>query len=92
MPDQAHFWLHSVSVVVTAGFHNPSILNPDFLKSRGIVPMDWEPKRTITTPQFSTIQFHNGIKWTVDQSKLTVVEACESQFRDSYLVYDLVVS
>ena len=33
--------LHSVSVVVTAQFHNPSILNPDFLESREIVPADW---------------------------------------------------
>ncbi len=28
------FSLRSVSVVVTAQFHNPSILNPDFLVSR----------------------------------------------------------
>ncbi len=91
-PDEALFWLHSVSVVVTAEFHNPSILNPDFLKSQRIVPTDWEPKLAITTPQFSNIRFHNGIEWTVDQTKLTVVEACESQFRDSYLAYDLVVS
>ena len=92
MSDEAQFWLHSVSVVVTAEFHNPSILNPDFLKSQRIVPTDWEPNLAITTPQFSNIRFHNGIEWTVDQSKLTVVEACESQFRDSYLAYDLVIS
>lgn len=92
MPDEAHYWLHSLSVVVTAEYHNPSILNPDFLKSQGIVPTDWEPVLAITTPQFSNIRFHNGIEWTVDQSKLTVVESCESQFRDSYLAYDLVIS
>ena len=92
MSDEAQFWLHSVSVVVTSEFHNPSILNPDFLKSQWIVPAYWEPNLAITTPQFSNIRFHNGIEWTVDQSKLTVAEACESQFRDSYLAYDSVVS
>ena len=92
MPQEERYCLHSVSVVVTAEFHNPSILNPDFLKSQGIVPTDWEPTLAITTPQFSNIRFHNGIEWTVDQSKLTVVETCESQFQDSHLAYDLVVS
>ena len=92
MPQEGPYRLLSVSVVVTAEFHNPSILNPDFLKFQGIVPKDWEPKLAITTPQFSNIRFHNGIDWTVDQSKLTVVETCESQFQDSYLAYDLVAS
>ena len=92
MPDEGYYWLHSVSIVVTAEFHNPSILNPDFLKFQGIVPTDWEPALAITTPQCSNIRFQNGIEWTVDQSKLEVVEICESQFRDSYLAYDLVVS
>lgn len=92
MPQTGQYCLLSISVVVTAEFHNPSILNPDFLKSQGIVPTDWEPALAITTPQFSNIRFHNGIDWTVDQSKLTVVEICESQFQDSYLAYDLVVS
>ena len=31
--------VHSVSVVVTAEFHNPSILNSDFLESKEIVPL-----------------------------------------------------
>ncbi len=91
MAFQSGIWLHSPSVVVTAEFHNPSILNPDFLRSQRIVPMDWEPKLAITTPQFSNVQYGNGISWTVDQSKLTVVENCESQFQQAYLIHGLVV-
>ncbi len=41
MPEDTSYWLHTVSVVVTAEFHNPSILNPDFLVSREIIPADW---------------------------------------------------
>ena len=92
MQHKPNYWLHSVSVVVTAEFHNPSILNPDFLKSQRVIPSDWEPNLTITTPQFSNIRFRNGIEWAVDQSKLTVTENCESGFRENYRVYDLVVS
>ena len=42
MPENTRFALRSVSVVVTAEFHNPSILNPDFLKTHEIVPADWD--------------------------------------------------
>ncbi len=84
------YLLHSVSVVVTAEFHNPSILNPDFLVSREIVPSDWVVTEAVTTPPVSIVRYDNGIQWTVDQSNLTVTELCESPFRDNYHVYGLV--
>ena len=87
---KAPYRLHSVSVVVTAEFHNPSILNPDFLVSREIVPSDWVVTEAVTTPPVSIVQYDNGIRWTVEQSNLTVTEICESTFRDNYRVYELV--
>ena len=65
--DKTHFPV-AVSVVVTAEFHNPSILNPDFLASRKIVPENWEVKETMTSPVLSFTAYENGIRWTVDQS------------------------
>ena len=44
MNDTFEIWLHSMSVVVTAEHHNPSILNKDFLINSGIVPQDWSAK------------------------------------------------
>ena len=82
--------LHSVSVVVTAEFHNPSILNPDFLVSREIVPSDWIVTEAVTTPPVSIVQYNNRVRWMVDQSNLTVTEMCESPFRDNYHIYGLV--
>ena len=90
LPEGAPYRLHAVSVVVTAEFHNPSILNPDFLASRGIVPADWETTEAVTTPPVSIVRYSNGIQWIVEQSKLTVNEVCESPFRDDYRVYELV--
>ena len=90
MPQASPYWLHSVSVVVTAEFHNPSILNPDFLVSKEIVPEGWEVSETITTPSVSVVSYSQGIQWRVDQSQLNVVENCESSFRDNYRVYGLV--
>ena len=92
MPDDNPYRLHSVSVVVTAEFHNPSILNPDFLVSREIVPENWEVVEAITTPPVSIVKYGNGIIWTVEPSNLTVVQDCESAFKDDYVVYPLVAA
>ncbi len=90
--EETPYWLHSVSVVVTAEFHNPSILNPDFLTSREIAPSDWVVTEAVTTPPVSMVRYDNGIQWTVDQSNLTVTEICESLFRDDYRVHGLVTA
>jgi hypothetical protein len=90
MADGLRVRLHNVSVVVTAEFHNPSILNPDFLASHGIVPADWTVADTLTTPPVSVVKYENGIAWTVDQSRLTVTENCGPKFQDSYRIHALV--
>ena len=84
--------LHSVSVVVTAQFHNPSILNPDFLASREIVPADWKVAETLTTPPVSIVKYENGVEWSVDQSRLTVAEQSGPEFGNSYRVHRLVIA
>ena len=92
MDDGAGIRLHSVSVVVTAEYHNPSILNPDFLKSREIVPAEWSVAETLTTPQMSVVKYKNGVAWTVDQLRLTVTEECGPAFGDHYKSHDLVTA
>ena len=87
MPEDTPYRVHSVSVVVTAEFHNPSILNRDFLVSNGIVPKDWEVVEAITTPPVSIVRYSNGIQWNVDQSRLTVDENCGAPFQNEYLVH-----
>ena len=92
MPEDTPYRVHSVSVVVTAEFHNPSILNRDFLMSNGIVPKDWEVVEAITTPPVSIVRYSNGIQWNVDQSRLTVEENCGSPFQNEYLAHRLAVA
>lgn len=74
MSEETPLELHSVSVVVTAEFHNPSILNPDFLRSCEIVPSDWVAAETLTTPPLSVVKYDNGLHLTVDQTRLTVTK------------------
>ena len=91
MSENPAFSLHSVSVVVTAQFHNPSILNPDFLVSRQIVPEGWAVAETLTTPPVSVVKYENGIEWSVDQSRLTVAEKSGPALGDSSQVHQLAV-
>lgn len=73
-------YLTNVSIVVVAEHHNPSILNPDFLKANEIVPGDWEPAPDlITTPAMSQVRFKNGIVITVNPSRLDIADGSRQE-------------
>ena len=65
------------SSVVISEAHNPTILNPNFLETEGIVPRawGWEVADTITTPPFSMVRYTNGVSITVEQNKLQVTDS-----------------
>ena len=65
------------SIVVLATDHNPTILNPDFLRLQKIVPADWEwelASPPITTPPFATVQYESGVSISVESNKLQVAD------------------
>src|SRR5713101_6330983 len=69
------------SVVIVGGDHNPTILNPDFLTIREIVPKEWgwevaDP--AITTPPFAIVRYTNGTSITVERNKLQVADSSAS--------------
>ena len=82
--------LRSVSVVVIAQSHNPSILTPDFLRSEEIVPSEWEVAEAVSLPPVSFVRFQNGIQWVLDDSRLNVTENCSSSFQDLYEIHQSV--
>lgn len=86
--------LHNVGVVIAAKFHNPSILNKDFLENKGIVPKNWETTETISTPAVSVIKYDNGITWMVDQQTLEISQECDVLFKDhgDNKIHDLATS
>lgn len=81
MVEETPIWLHAVSVVIVAKFHNPSILNKDFLVAEEIVPSDWDVADAITTPAVSVVNYKNKIKWTVDQQRLQVAKEYDLPFQ-----------
>ena len=83
MAIESAIWLHSLAVVVVAKYHNPSILNKDFLARHGIVPDSWRSVEAITTLPVSVIKYSNGVQWTVDQDRLTIAEECDRPFQQN---------
>ena len=92
MTDDSPYMIEQVSVVVTAEFHNPSILNPDFLVSRGIVPADWNVIESLTTPAVSVVRYDNGVRWFLDKQKLNVIHTQETRFGEEHVVHGLAKS
>ena len=89
MLESPYLRLESLSVVVTAEFHNPSILNPDFLVSRRIVPSHWKVSEALTTSAVSVVKYDNGVEWAVDQSRLSVSEKAGPTLEASSRVHEL---
>jgi len=62
------------SIVTAASNHNPTILNPDFLKRNKIVPEEWEIKKVLCTEVISQVAFGNGFVLTVEPKKIIFLE------------------
>jgi len=85
-------FLHWVNVVILAKSHNPSILNPDFLRINDIVPPDWEPKEVLTTPAFATVRYPANVVFLLDQERLEVRKECDTSFQDNYDVHNFAAN
>ncbi|MEA2084118.1 MAG: hypothetical protein U9O82_07760 [Thermodesulfobacteriota bacterium] len=81
----------SANIVVLAQFHNPSILNPDFLRINHIVDEKWDVAETITTTPFSQTRFRNGIALTVDNERFNITQKINAGYPESSPIYDIAI-
>jgi hypothetical protein len=86
------FSLHWVNIVILAEFHNPSILNPDFLKGNKIVPQDWEAVEVLTTPAFASVKYSNNVVFFVDRERFEVRRECGGEFLKNYDIHDMAAT
>jgi hypothetical protein len=69
---QKKFDLTELSIVIVAENHNPTILNPDFLKFNEIVPKEWGVgKPPLCAHPVSQVEYTNGMRITAEFNKLT---------------------
>ena len=63
--------LTTVSVVLVADSNNPTIINPDFLRSNGILVGDLQVQEPpITTPVFSQVIYQGGISVKAEPNRV----------------------
>ncbi len=67
------------TIVIIASAHNPSILNPDFLRINGIVSTDFSPIESISTPPVSHVKYREKVAITVDSERLTFADVDEER-------------
>lgn len=70
-----NFTLDNFSIVVLAQAHNPSILNPDFLKNQKIVDPSYTPSNVICTPPVAQVSYQEGITIMAEFEKLQFIDA-----------------
>lgn len=74
MPDTLE--LLDLSFVVVASSHNPTILNPDFLKRNSIVPEDWELEgNPVCAFPLAQVAFKNRISATAQPDRIAFTES-----------------
>lgn len=70
-----NFTLDNFSIVVLAQAHNPSILNPNFLKNQKIVDPSYTPSNVICTPPVAQVSYQEGITVMAEFEKLQFIDA-----------------
>lgn len=72
--------LQELVVVIAATNHSPAVINLEFLKYSGIVPMEWELARApIYTPQMVQLTFQNGVTITAQPNRVFFAEVIENK-------------
>ncbi len=75
--------MQSLSIVVVAQDHNPTILNPDFLYRNSIVPKDWRTAGDpICVSPVAQVAFQTGVMITAQFDKVVFVETIGSNLPD----------
>lgn len=71
----AEFRLDELAIVVVARNHNPTILNPDFLRRNGIVPDDWQVAGSpLCADPVAQVEFASGVTVAAQFDRLVFTE------------------
>jgi len=75
--------IQELAIVVVAKNHNPTLLNPDFLKCSGIIPAEWElARQPVYTNQVAQLVFQNGLSLVAQADRIIFLEELGSKAPD----------
>lgn len=70
---------------------NPAIVNEEFCRYSGVIPMEWEMARDpIYTPQLVQLAYQNGITITAQPNRILFTEMTANKERSDYRAAQLV--
>jgi hypothetical protein len=79
--------IREIGIVVVAQNHNPTILNPDFLKFNEVVPKDWElAAPPICVAPVAKVTFKNGINIIAQFDKVIFAQAIQDKSVEELLI------
>ena len=80
-----------LTVVVRAQNHNPTILNPDFLKYNDIVPPEWElAENPVCSDLAAKVRYKNGVSILAQPNRIAFSESRSGILVDESLVPGIV--
>jgi len=84
------FVIQDLALVVLARNHNPTILNPDFLRANHIVPDNWE----LAAPPFcveplASVTYATGVNITAQADRVSFTETIGGKAIDSVMLPDI---
>lgn len=84
------FILSELAIVIVAKNHNPTILNPDFLKYNSIVPEEWSLQgKPLCIEPMAQVSYDNGIKITSQVDKIVFYEKNSEQKNSNFLIPEI---
>lgn len=82
--------IQELAIGISAKNLNPTLLSEDFLKSSGIIPMDWDlARQPVFSPNLSQVTFKNGVSIAAQPRTVTFVQSIGAQSLDELKVPDL---
>ena len=79
--------IQDLAIVILGLNHNPTILNPDFLKHNEIVAADWELKEPpICVEPMAQVNFKNGVKISAQLDRIVFLENITGKSGEEVLV------
>lgn len=84
------FVIQDLALVVVARNHNPTILNPDFLRANHIVPDNWElAGPPICVEPIASVTYATGVNITAQADHVTFAESVAGKHKASVVLPDI---
>lgn len=73
------------AVVLMGRNHNPSLINPDFLRIHEVVPEGLTPKQVVVVDPLALVEYEEGVSITVEPARMQVRESLQAALREQPL-------